>query len=706
MLLYDLFLRFALVRVWKSMRLALACCLLAGLAHAATEQTPAASASPDGSGQVVLGASTLQLTGPWKFHTGDDRAWADPGYNDSRWEDMDLTPQSGVKDPFLGVSGFVPGWTVRGHSAYSGFAWYRLRVNLQAMGDGKGNLALMMPDNLDDAYQVFVDGKLIGEFGKFTAKGVTSYLTLPRVFHLPASPGSGPVTIAVRVWMNPSTPLINADTGGMHSPPVLGLAGPVQALLRLDWSLVDHSQLSRFLEAGILLLAMTVVMVLFLLDRRERSYVWLELTLLAALVQAVVTIVTNYTTWIPATPALLLLDAFLRPIQIGLWVMFWASWFRLGHMGRLRWMVFSMTAMLCLSVALLREPLYGHVVPANADLWLMPVSLLMKLLLGSLLVWVAWEGTKRDMTGGWLGLTAVVLVFVALYQQDLQLLHVAMNYFPFGYQVGIAQIAVVLSLNIITMLLMRRFLKSQQQREHLQIEIQQAREVQQVLIPDAIPTIPGFRLESEYRPALQVGGDFFQILPDDAGGVLIVLGDVTGKGLQAGMLVALIVGAIRAIVETSYEPVFVLEALNRQLCGRSQAYATCVALHVDVNGETTIANAGHLAPYLNRKEIAMEGNLPLGMTEHVQFEQMKLTLQPGDRITVLTDGVVEAKSPNGDLFGFNHARAISHLPASFIARSAQIFGQDDDITVLAISREAEGDKQAEALRLSTQAAEA
>ena len=75
-----------------------------------------------------------------------------------------------------------------------------------------------------------------------------------------------------------------------------------------------------------------------------------------------------------------------------------------------------------------------------------------------------------------------------------------------------------------------------------------------MLIPEAIPTIPGYVLETEYKPAQQVGGDFFQILPDGHGGVLILLGDVTGKGLQAGMQVALIVGAIRTIVKQAMSP--------------------------------------------------------------------------------------------------------------------------------------------------------
>ena len=296
---------------------------------------------------------------------------------------------------------------------------------------------------------------------------------------------------------------------------------------------------------------------------------------------------------------------------------------------------------------------------------------------------------RKDHAGAWLAMPAVGLLIVSFYQQELLVLHVPLSFFPFGLAVGISQIAVVVSLIIITILLMRRFLQSLKLRQQWEAEIDQARQIQQLLIPEAIPTIPGYVLETEYKPAQQVGGDFFQILPDGHGGVLILLGDVTGKGLQAGMQVALIVGAIRTTVETSYEPHVVLEALNRRLCGRGQSYATCVAMHISADGKTIIANAGHLAPYLNGKELTMTGNLPLGLNPSVTFDQVTIQLKQKDRLLVITDGVIEAKNAKNELFGFNRARSISHLPAAFIVKAAEIFGQEDDITVVSISRVAQ-----------------
>lgn len=669
-------------------------------ALATTSQTPQSSVASGPvshwAEQVLLGSSTVELTGPWKFHRGDNMDWAQPAFNDLGWSAMDLTPPPGSYDPFLGTSGFVPGWTALGDPGYSGYAWYRLKTNVQydSASGAKGALKLKMPDDVDDAYQVYVNGKLVGEFGKFTKRGITSYLTVPRSFALPRDISSGEITIAIRVWMDAATLVTNPDTGGLHGPPVLGQAAPVDAMLQLDWSAINRSQVSRFAEVGVLLLAMVVAVVLFSFARKEKAYLWLAFCCLGVLLQAVLTLIGNYTTWIPSAPELLLSDAVLVPAVIALWVIFWAYWFRLGHMARLHKMVWGMALALALNIAMLRAPLYGHLIPVRAILWLGPLSLILKLLLGALLLWVAWEGMRKDHAGAWLAMPAVGLVALSIYQQELLVLHLPLSFFPFGFAVSIGQIAVIVSLNIITILLMRRFMRSLHLREQWEAEIDQARQIQQLLIPESIPTIPGFVLESEYRPAQQVGGDFFQILPDGSGGVLILVGDVTGKGLQAGMQVALIVGAVRTIAETSYEPQVVLESLNRRLCNRGQSYATCVALHVAADGKTTIANAGHLAPYLNGKEFTMAGNLPLGLSETVKFEQVTLNLKHRDRLLLITDGVIEAKNARNELFGFNRARSISHLPAAFIVRAAEIFGQEDDITVLSIARLAQ-EKQGE-----------
>ena len=292
---------------------------------------------------------------------------------------------------------------------------------------------------------------------------------------------------------------------------------------------------------------------------------------------------------------------------------------------------------------------------------------------------------------------------MSLYKSELLVLHVPVFFFPFGFAIDISQIAIVLSLGIITVLLLRRFLRSQREREEWKLDIKQAQEVQQVLIPEELPHVPGLTIESEYRPARQVGGDFFQILPHPTdGSVLIVVGDVTGHGLQAGMLVALIVGAIRNQVDSNFDPLSMMQSLNKRLCGRGQAHATGLALRIAADGSATLANAGHMPPYLNGEELPLEGALPLGMVESAEFSVMHFQLNPGDRLLLLSDGVAEAQDAKGQLFGFERISDLlkgdalrgaalngaspKPITAAEVASAAQAFGQEDDISVLSVTR--------------------
>jgi serine phosphatase RsbU (regulator of sigma subunit) len=239
------------------------------------------------------------------------------------------------------------------------------------------------------------------------------------------------------------------------------------------------------------------------------------------------------------------------------------------------------------------------------------------------------------------------------------------------------------------LLLLRRMLLSMRRQREMALDVKQAAEVQHILIPEQLPQIPGLTIESEYRPAREVGGDFFQILPSAAdGSVLIVVGDVTGHGLQAGMLVALIVGVIRTAAQYESDPLAVLRVLNDRLFGRGQAHATCLALQIAADGFATMANAGHLPPYLNGKELPMEGALPLGMMESADFTVMHFQLAPGDRLLLLSDGVVEAQDAKGQLFGFERIEELLRKPvtAAEVAAAAQNFGQEDDISVLSVTR--------------------
>jgi serine phosphatase RsbU (regulator of sigma subunit) len=226
-----------------------------------------------------------------------------------------------------------------------------------------------------------------------------------------------------------------------------------------------------------------------------------------------------------------------------------------------------------------------------------------------------------------------------------------------------------------------------QRQTSLEQEYRNARAVQQVLIPDEIPEIPGFNIQSVYKPFGEVGGDFFQILPLKNGGLLAVIGDVSGKGMPAAMTVSLLVGTVRTLAHFVESPGEILAAMNQRMLGRSQGgFTTCLILRVDSEGKMVAANAGHIAPYMEGKELTLENGLPLGLAANATYSESTFQLAEDGQLTLITDGVVEARDATGSLFGFERTAALSVEPADSVAASAQQFGQDDDITVLTVTR--------------------
>lgn len=217
-------------------------------------------------------------------------------------------------------------------------------------------------------------------------------------------------------------------------------------------------------------------------------------------------------------------------------------------------------------------------------------------------------------------------------------------------------------------------------------ELQAAREMQRRLVPVELPTVPGCTMAASYWPAAEVGGDFYQVLPQADGSTLIVLGDVSGKGLKAAMTGTLVLGALRSLAQENPSPREILARLNRQLVAPSDGgFVTCLCVRIAPNGTLTLANAGHLAPYRNGEEVPLESGLPLGIATEVEYPEIELRLAPNERLTFLSDGVVEAQSASGELFGFERTRQISTQSAELIAAAAQAFGQQDDITVLTLA---------------------
>ena len=219
-------------------------------------------------------------------------------------------------------------------------------------------------------------------------------------------------------------------------------------------------------------------------------------------------------------------------------------------------------------------------------------------------------------------------------------------------------------------------------------ELAAAREIQQRLVPASLPALPGFQLEAAYLPAQEVGGDFYlQVLRQADQSTLIVVGDVSGKGLKAAMTGALAIGALRTLAAENRGPGELLARLNRQICdAQNDGFITCLCARIDPKGAISFANAGHLSPYCDGLEVAVEPGLPLGLVADVQYSETPFQLAPGQTLTLISDGVVEASGTDGQLYGFDRTREISRQSAQQIAAAAQAFGQEDDITVLTVLR--------------------
>jgi hypothetical protein len=680
------------------------------------DAAPSPAQAAPSQAQIKLGQSSLPLYGPWKFSIGDspiDPAthaplWAEPGFDDAAWETVDLTPREGALDPLGGQAGYVPGWTVKGHPGYWGYAWYRLRVRVAAPPAEK--LSVDGPADVDDAYQLYANGVLLGSFGDFSSVKPVVYYAQPMIFPLPEltpenlpSPTNPPlnsaalpdapsenttVLLSLRVWMGPSELLTQPDAGGLHSAPFIGSAATVAAQHQILWLNLIRTFALCPLEAYQFLLLALASFTIILFDRSDRAYLWMGLVYLLSAADLIVVAVNTWTQRLSAYAGIEIRHFFLVPLSYAAWAMVWWVWFRLR---RPRWMPIAIAALaLLLAVSYaIGDNLFFTAIPQPVSLAFHTVSLTVRLIWIALLLWIAIEGICEQGLEGWLALPAVLLLGVSRFQNELAVLHIQAFWFPLRTQISLGDLAVFLLTLVVALLLLRRMLRSVSRQREMALDVRQAQEVQQVIVPQARTTVAGLEIETEYRPALEVGGDFFQLLPHPTdGSLLIVAGDVTGKGLQAGMLVALIVGAIRTAVRFDADPVVVIRTLNQLLCARGHANATCLALRILADGGVTLVNAGHMPPWLNGEQLAIGGALPLGIYEGAEPSLLRFTLNPSDRLLLLSDGIVEARNSKGELYGFERVQQLleSRPSAAEVAAAAQRFGQDDDISVIAITR--------------------
>ncbi len=249
----------------------------------------------------------------------------------------------------------------------------------------------------------------------------------------------------------------------------------------------------------------------------------------------------------------------------------------------------------------------------------------------------------------------------------------------------------------------RRLEQEARARERIEQELHLARRIQQASLPESVPVLEGWQIFPRYRPAREVGGDFFDFLGLEDGRLGVVVGDATGKGVPAALVMSTTCGMLRAVAQSLSSPGKVLERVNEALSARipPNMFVTCFYAVLDPrSGRVRYANAGHDLPYVRRggdaEELRARG-MPLGLMPGMSYEEKEIVLDAGDSALFYSDGLVEAHDPQREMFGFSR---LQRLVAEYGEKGSLVdllleelhsfvgegWEQEDDITLLTLRR--------------------
>ncbi len=593
------------------------------------------------------------------FRTGDNPAWSNPNLDESGWTPGDK-------------------FTV---DLYQPRFWVRCKVDLGIVrGLHDPAIQIFVPT----AYEVYFDGRRIGSFGSMQSGNYS--LDRIRTWSLPPLSAGAHGVLALRI---PLRAIITST-----DPPTLRLGSRSELIAFRNSLLLTVIQTN----AGVVLCYTVIgaiglaLLGLFFSDRSRLEVLMLALACLMMALGRFCIFAAQAQVGTSALTLGLLSD-------IPDWVYAWTQVYFFFHIARRRmpaYLVIALAILLLLECVFLLE----MVVPYSVAIWITAITnernvRISYSVLGALIpaasaltAFLPIRRLSRDarvlamFCSIWV-ITDLVWLVLATLESIPDIPNLFVRWYTQMLEArGVALIAIVV---VLIALLLREQRRIAEDRAQLAGEMHAARNAQQFLISRQLPAIPRLHIRSEYHPSREVGGDFFQVLPLAEDGALVVIGDVAGKGMEAGMLAALIVGAIRTAVAFTTDPERILELLNERLQGRG--LVTSLVLRVESDGSAKLVNAGHLPPLLNGKEIPVEGALPLGAAPGISFPVLRFKVAEGDALVLMTDGVVEAQNSKGELFGFDRIGDLlrNGSDGATLARAAQHFGQQDDITVLTLT---------------------
>lgn len=677
-------------------------------AQPARDAADAAPAPPQVYFDATQIGSPAVLDKNWLVGITADQAAANPGFDDSHWAvrsataDMPDVPDeddSGQSSPAKG-----PHSRRSRHGSDGRFVWFRLHVKL-APNHGPLALLIELPvaasttvsigSGTAGGLDVFANGEQVRPLGPHS-DDPSEYQAISRIYPLNVPAAQTDLTLAVRIIY---IPVGTQAYTGFFADKKLRLGAPDDLNRSLElWSL--HGILERLPRVVVSILQ--VVLAIFLLalyfnQKGHREYLWLAVHELAQAPLGFIDLAGSTAHF----PEVWYVGLFLQLLVLSAYSYFeflvafldlptrWA-----GKKKRRIVQILRFTAPVLLGVG----PILVAVIHTHST----PLAIVLVIVYLASMLWLAgWvlfccitllaATVRRNFEAGLL-LAPLVLSFIGMLEPAFTASmknwsgHAYTS--PLTLQAGpvpihFASLADFIGMLAIVLIIFFRFLRIHRDRERASSELAAARSVQELMIPQERISTPGFEVDSIYNPANEVGGDFFHVEATPGGGLLVVIGDVAGKGLKAAMNVSMVMGALRRMQEPS--PAKILESLNRVLTG-GDSFTTCQAVWFGGNGELVLANAGHLPPYLNTQEVFVPGGLPLGVIADVKYDEVRLYLHPGDRLLLMSDGVVEARHNSGELFGFDRVHNLSNQSAFYIADAAKAFGQEDDITVLTVRR--------------------
>ena len=249
------------------------------------------------------------------------------------------------------------------------------------------------------------------------------------------------------------------------------------------------------------------------------------------------------------------------------------------------------------------------------------------------------------------------------------------------------------------------------ERERIQQELQVAALIQQTLLPKELPAIPGWHVDAFYRPARAVGGDFYDFIDLDDGRLGVVIGDVTDKGVPAALVMATCRSMLRAAAQRHTSPSAVLADVNDALVPEipPAMFVTCLYAIIDTEaGQIVFANAGHNLPYVRSADGVVElraTGMPLGLMPGMAYDEKRYVMASGEVMVLTSDGITEAHSPVGEMYGFSRLMGqVAQKPSDgdvvgALVRDLERFTgveseQEDDITLVVVKRTASAEDSA------------